>query len=74
MLLEMERYDEAYTAAATVNELMEADSPFDMEKDYEVLTLSYRVMGMRGCSRAVTARLPRCISAPACAVMRKITR
>jgi hypothetical protein len=45
MLLEMGRFDEAYTMAEQVNRLMDADGPFDMETDYEVLTLSYRVMG-----------------------------
>lgn len=45
MLLEMGRYDEAYTEAAAVNDLLDGEGPFDKEKDYEVLTLSYRVMG-----------------------------
>ncbi len=45
MLLEMGRCEEAYAEAETVNTLMDAEGPFDVEKDYEVLTLSYRVMG-----------------------------
>ncbi|MFP4322698.1 MAG: hypothetical protein ACLFTK_09615 [Anaerolineales bacterium] len=45
MYVEMGRYDEAYTVAAQVNALMDVHGPFDLEKDYEVLTLSSRVMG-----------------------------
>jgi tetratricopeptide (TPR) repeat protein len=45
MLLELGRYDEAYEKAEAVNQLMDVEEPYHNERDYEVVTQSYRVMG-----------------------------